>query len=75
MDFVLKNKKGETMAIAVAIFLIYAIATSFAYIKLEYWTENFGPIQYLSALGAILMLQTLGGWLLANFLIKAFGLQ
>ncbi len=63
------------MAIAVAIFLIYAIATSFAYIKLECWTENFGPIQYLAALGAILMLQSLGCWLLANFLIKAFGLQ
>lgn len=62
------------MIIAVTIFFVYAIATSFAYIRLN-WTENFGPIQYFATLGAILMLQTLGGWLLANFLIKAFGLQ
>lgn len=63
------------MIIAVTIFFVYAIATSFAYIRLENWTENFGPIQYLATLGAILLLQSFGGWLLANFLIKAFGLQ
>lgn len=63
------------MIVSVSIFFIYAIATSFAYIKATDWSENFGPLQYLSTLGAILLLQSFGGWLLANFLIKAFGLQ